>query len=69
MTLRQLKEVIGVPFRYGMGGMLCGTFAVMGCVGSYVYLVMHAHPVIAGMVLGTWALAIIGDLIWGYLNR
>jgi len=56
-------------YRYGMSGMLCGTFAAMACVGSYAYLVVHAHTAIAGMVLGTWVLAIIGDLIAKYLNR
>lgn len=56
-------------YGYAMSGMLCGIFAGMACVGSYAYLVMHAHPAIAGLVPGTWVLAIIGDLVAKYLKR
>ena len=56
-------------FRYAMSGLLCGTFSSIACVGCSVYLVMHTHPVVAGIVLAIWPLAIIGDFILTHLNR
>lgn len=56
-------------FRYAMSGLLTGAFAQIACIACYVYLVIHRHPVLAGIVLSIWVFGKIGDLIWRYLNR
>ncbi len=50
---------------YAIVGMLCGTVSFLGCLGSYVYLVMQHHDVAAEVVLGATVLAIIGRMIRG----
>jgi hypothetical protein len=50
---------------YAIVGMLCGTASFIGCLSSYVYLVMQHHDAAAGVVLGTTVLAIIGRMIRG----
>jgi len=50
---------------YAIVGMLCGTFSFLGCLGSYVYLVLQHHEVAAEVVLGATVLAIIGRMIRG----
>ena len=56
-------------FRYAMIGLLCGFIAFLGCLGSYIYFALHAHQVIAGIVLGLWCLAPITDLARKYFHR
>lgn len=56
-------------FRYAMTGLLCGFIALVACLGSYIYFVLHAHQVIAGIVLGLWCIVPIADLAWTYFNR
>jgi len=50
---------------YANLGMVCGTVSFLGCLGSYVYLVVQNHDAAAGVVLGTTVLAIIGRMIRG----
>jgi len=50
---------------YALVGMLCGTISFLGCLGSYVYLVVQHHDVAAEVVLGATVLAIIGRMIRG----
>lgn len=50
---------------YAIIGMLCGTVSFLGCLGSYVYLVIQHHDVAAEVVLGATVLAIIGRRIRG----
>jgi len=52
-------------YTYAIVGMLCGTVSFLGCLGSYVYLVMQHHDVAAEVVLGATVLAIIGRMIRG----
>ena len=52
-----------------MIGLLCGFIAFLGCLGSYIYFALHAHQVIAGIVLGLWCLAPITDLARKYFHR
>ncbi len=56
-------------FRYGMTGLMCGFIAFVGCLGSYIYFALHAHEVIAGIVLGLWCIVPIADLAWKYFHR
>jgi hypothetical protein len=56
-------------FRYAMIGLLCGFIAFLGCLGSYVYLALHDHEVIAGIVLGLWFVVAIADLARKYFHR
>ena len=67
--LRAIERADQRAYRFSMSGLLCGSLALMTILGSYVCLVVHKHQVIAGLVLGTWVFAIIGDLIWKYLDR
>jgi hypothetical protein len=50
---------------YAIVGMFCGTVSFLGCLGSYVYLVMQHHDTAAGVVLGATVLAVIGRMIHG----
>ena len=50
---------------YALVGMGCGTVSFLGCLGSYVYLVIQHHDAAAGVVLGATVLAIVGRMIRG----
>lgn len=51
--------------RYATLGMICGTVSFLGCLASYVVLVLENHDRAAAVVLGTTVLAIVGRMIGG----
>lgn len=55
--------------RVAIAGLCCGCLTSLACLGLYVYLVMHAHPVIALIMLGIWIVAVVSDTIMALLRR
>jgi len=69
VDFKAIQRVNERTFRSAMSGLLWGFLVLAAMLGSTVYLVIHSHPVMAGSVLGTWALAMLGDSVWKYLSR
>jgi hypothetical protein len=54
---------------YASLAMVCGTLGLMSCVFVFAWLVAMGHPQAGGLVLGTGALAIVGQIINSRLNK
>ncbi len=50
---------------YAVAGLVCGTVSFLGCLASYVYLVMNNHDKAAGIVLGVSVLTLLTRMIRG----
>ena len=68
-AIRAIEQASRRSHRIASAGLCCGFLTSLVCLGLYVYLVMHAHPVIAFMMLGIWIVAPVVEIITALLRR
>ena len=56
-------------FRFAVAGLLSGSLALFACLGLFVFLVTHNHPIIGAAVLATWPATVFGELFAKLLGR
>jgi hypothetical protein len=56
-------------FRYAVTGLLCGSLALLACLGLSVFLVTHNHPIVGAAVIAISPATVFVELLAKLLGR
>jgi hypothetical protein len=63
IVMSTIRDANNNDLAYAQLTAVCGFLSLMGCIGTFAYLIETGHPQAAGTVVATGVLGIVGQFI------